>query len=105
MKRFILLIKGGSPDDSNRDEIMGKWKTWMESLREEGILDSMGSFEEKGKDIVGADMSVSDYEAEVGGYIVVKAGDFDSAVEIAKNSPSLTLGGSVGVHPVQEMDL
>jgi len=105
MEKFILLVKGGSPDDSNREEIMAQWKTWMDSLREQDLLDSMGSFEEKGKDIIGSDMSVSDYEAEVGGYLVVKADDIDAAIEIAKNAPSLTLGGSVGVHPVQKMDL
>lgn len=105
MKKFMLLIKGGSPDDSNRDEIMGQWKTWMDSLREKGILESIGSFEEKGKNVVGTDKSVSDYEAEVGGYIVVMVDDLNSAVEIAKNSPSLTLGGSIGVHSVQEINL
>ncbi|MCB9810841.1 MAG: hypothetical protein H6779_00930 [Candidatus Nomurabacteria bacterium] len=105
MQKFILLIKGGSPDDSNREEIMDQWKTWVDDLRGKGILDSMGPFEEKGKDIIGTDMSVSDYQAEVGGYLVVNADDMDAAVEIAKGSPSLTLGGSVGVHAVQEMGL
>ncbi|PCI30083.1 hypothetical protein COB55_00810 [Candidatus Wolfebacteria bacterium] len=105
MSKFILLIKGGSPDDSNRDEIMGNWKSWVGGLREKSVLEDMGAFEENGKNITGSDKTVSDYVAEVGGYMIINSDSLDSATEIAKGSPSLTLGGSVGVHPIQDMGL
>ncbi|MFT5352712.1 MAG: hypothetical protein ACI9GH_000577, partial [Candidatus Paceibacteria bacterium] len=47
--KYIYLIKGGSPDDSNKEEVMGKWHAWSEEAKKEGKYLSGHSFEEGGK--------------------------------------------------------
>jgi hypothetical protein len=40
----------------------------------------------------------------LGGYIMVKASNLDEATELAKNCPILSVGGSVEVRAIVQMD-
>ena len=103
MKKFILLIKGGSPDKSNMEESRAKWMAWMDKVKKDGKWVEGYPFMEKGKEIAGSEKKVLGFTSDVGGYVVVNAGDIDEAIELAKQLPSLDRGGKVSVHEIQDM--
>lgn len=106
----MLIFLGPSYEDLNLspEEIqgrMGKWFAWNDKMAKAGVLVSGNALTGKIKRVDGPKMTVTDVAASevkelIGGYYVVKAKDFDEAVEISRDYPDFDKQGSVEVRQV-----
>ena len=107
MKQFILLlhedaeaVKNLSPEQMQ--ELVGQHMQWSEKLQKNGNYVGGSGLDQNGKRIVGKDAIIKDgpyIESKelIGGYYVIQAEDYDSAVEIAKGCPNHLWGGTTEV--------
>jgi hypothetical protein len=116
MKEYLYVYRGGEEariameeDPKKRDEINGKWKTWLENLAKTGKLSNPGNpLNPQGKVLSGKTKKITDgpfIEAKeiIGGYSIVKAGDLNEAAELAKGCPGLEYGGTVEIREVNQL--
>lgn len=110
MKKFMLFFVGLAPQpgdvSAQTQEYARGWGEWIAGLARKGIVESASQFEWAGK-VVRKD-SVSDLrlqEVDVGGYMLIKAESLEEAVEIARQAPHVTLGGTTIVRPCIEMNV
>ena len=116
MEQFMLIFHGGSnPADYNyggpeaMQAQMEKWFAWIEKLRSNGQYVSGEALLPEGK-VVTSPTSVTDGpftegKEVVGGYFVIKAKNFDEAVEISKSGfPDFGFGGKVEVRQVMKIE-
>ena len=105
MKEFMLIYRGGNPEwmkapTEQRQAAMAAWGKGMEALGARGQLVTGGSpLEYEGKrvapDGVITDIAASELKELVSGYSIVKAKDYDEAVQIARECPVLASKQSV----------
>ena len=114
MKEYMFLFRGGdgqrlqqSPAESQAH--MQKWMQWMSDMQNKGQLLSAQPLDPGGKQITGVNREIinepfNSGSEKVGGYLVCKADDYNSAVEIAERCPILDFeDGLVEVREIQEM--
>ncbi len=104
MKEFMLIYRGGKREwmkapAEQRQAAMAAWGKWMEELSARGQLVTGGSpLEYEGKrvaaDGVITDIAASELKELVSGYSIVKAKDYDEAVQMARACPVLVSGDS-----------
>jgi hypothetical protein len=102
MKDFMLVFRGNqqteqdfakkSPQEMQAE--LAKWGVWMEQLAKSGHMISGEPLKPDGKVLRGTKKKLTDgpfIESKeiVGGYLVIKAKDFDQATELAKGCPAL----------------
>ena len=97
--------KGLSPEDIQK--IMSQWNNWFERLTLQGKVKSAHPLERKGKIVSGKGRTVADgpfaeSKEAIGGYFLLVLDDFNEALEIAKECPTLEYGVTVEVRPVAE---
>jgi hypothetical protein len=117
MKEFLLLFRGG---DARRIQEQGspeqwqqhmmKWKTWMDKLAQQGQLNGGQPLNADGKVIWGSAKKITDgpyVEGKeiVGGYLLIKANDYNQAVEISKGCPIFEHDGIVEVREIGEINM
>ena len=114
MKEYLLLFRGGDTRDIDSPEkmqqMMLKWKDWMEDLGKQGRLGPAQPLERSGKQVHGTKKQILDGPfAEgkeiVGGFLILKASDYNEAVTLSKGCPILERDGNVEVREVQEMTM
>jgi len=116
MKEFLLLFRGGdshmgklSPDEMQAH--MQEWMQWMGELTKEGKFSSAQPLIDTGKVITGTKKVVSDGpfmegKEVVGGYLILKANDYDEAVNLSKDCPILAFDdGTIEVREIQELKM
>lgn len=116
MKEFLYIFRGGDSRQLNKtpEEMqvhMKKWGAWMGQMAEEGKLvrGEPLQWEGKvwdGKDKVLTDGPFAEGKEIVGGYLLVKETDLDSATKMAEGCPIFEFDGSVEVReiaPLPEM--
>lgn len=114
MKEFLLIIRrestGSTPMSPEQIQAMMKpWQDWMGGLAAQNKLVSPGHRLEsdgrvvKPSNIITNGPYVETKEA-VGGYIVLRAASLDEAAELSKGCPILSIGGSVEVRAMIEME-
>lgn len=115
MKEYVFLYSGGDPDwmkNASEEEMkakMAKWGAWMAKLQEKDQLSTGGSpLQFSGKkldsDGVVTDIAASEFKEMVTGYSIVKANNYDEAVEIAKICPIFEYPGcTVEIREVPQM--
>jgi len=107
MAEFILLFRRDyktadiQPTPEQFSAHLKHWNAWYDSLNEAGALvrptqriDGAGKIV-KGDTVI--DGPYSEIKESVGGFIIVKANDYDEAEEIAEGCPILELGGNVEI--------
>ena len=104
MKEYMLLYLGCDPHWADasataKQQAMADWTAWMTALSEKGQLVTGGSpltYEGKRltKDGVVTDIVASELKELVTGYSIIRAQDYDQAIQIAKNSPIFRLAGA-----------
>ncbi|MGB0176150.1 MAG: YciI family protein [Owenweeksia sp.] len=114
MKDFMLIFLGPSYADLNLSpeeiqERMGKWFAWSDKMAKAGILVGGNALTDTIKRMSGPDQTVSDVTSSevkelIGGYYVVKARNFDEALEVARDYPDFDQDGSVEVREVMVFD-
>jgi hypothetical protein len=112
MKEFLYLFRGGAPRPNQSPEDMQKhmqkWQTWIEQLGKQGKYKAGDPLEADGKVVRAPNKMVTDgpfaeSKENVGGYLIVTAGDLAAATEIAKDCPIFENGGHVEVRPIAKM--
>jgi hypothetical protein len=107
---YILLFRGAHWDRGlSTDELqhaMDKMMAWFEGLNERGKIKGAQPLGGQGRVISGTDGQFvvdgpfTETKEAVGGYLVLQAGSFDEALEIARANPALPYGVSVEVRPI-----
>ncbi|MEM6803766.1 MAG: YciI family protein [Bacteroidota bacterium] len=90
-------------------ERMGKWFAWDAKMEAQGVSRESNALLPEMRRISGPNRTVSDQASAelkelVGGYYIVKAKDFDHAIEIAQDFPDYDLGGTVEIREVMVFD-
>ncbi len=110
MKDFMLIFLGAdyaalglSPEQMQAR--MGQWFAWNTKMREQGVVKGGDALHPHGRRVTGENRTVTDgpfaeSKEIIGGYYVVKAADYDGAVEIAQGFPDYDLGGAVEIREV-----
>lgn len=115
MSEFILLFRGGDARDLQQSPEkwqahMQKWMQWMGQLSEQGKLVGAQPLTPVGKTIKGTNKIVSDGpymegKEMVGGYLIMKADNYDQAVMQSGGCPILEFeDGTVEIREVLEMN-
>ena len=113
MKDFLLLIRGG---DARMDELteeqrgahMQEWNVFMTNLMESGnLLGGLPLTTDARlltKDGASEEMVVNSNGEAIGGYLLLKANDYDHALELTKACPVFEHDGSVEIREAMHMD-
>ncbi len=93
-----------SPEDMQNE--IGEHMKWIEKLGDhydsgEALLQNAKTI--KGKSKIVTDGPYIESKELMGGFYIIKADSLEEAAELAKNCPTLELGGSVEVREVMEM--
>ena len=108
---YMLLFRGAHWDKNLSPEeiqkIMGQWNAWFERLTLQGKVKSAHPLEREGKLVSGKGRTIADgpfaeSKEAIGGYFLLVLDDFNEALEIAKECPTLEYGVTVEVRPVAE---
>lgn len=108
MNEFLLLFrrdfktKESQPSPEELQAHLSRWREWFRNLEaQDKLARPLQPWEATGK-VLKHDKSVTDgpyaeIKESIGGFIVIKAADYEDAVQIAKGAPILELGGSVEI--------
>jgi hypothetical protein len=109
--QYLLLLHqpgtGPGPTPENLQEIMARFKVWMDGLGAKGIVAGTNGLEPTGKVLrepggaVITDGPYAEAKEIVGGYILINAVSLDEAVAIARGCPGLDYRLAVEVRPVR----
>lgn len=107
MKEYLLLYRMDMNTIPNRTEeqaaqVMQLWMDWIGGIAAKGQLVSRGSRLEASGRVLGSGNVVTngpftDIKEVLGGYSLVKAADYDEALQMAAGCPVLNMGGSVEI--------
>lgn len=113
MKEFLYLFRGGDSNPGQRSPeqmqlSMQKWTQWMQELAQKGKFVGGQPLTMDGKTVKGKAKQVTDGpfaegKEMIGGYLIVKADDYNEAVELSKGCPIFENDGIVEVREIQEM--
>jgi hypothetical protein len=95
--------KGLSPEQMQK--ISDQWMAWFKQLTESGKALAGNPLEPAGKIVSGKNGAVVDgpfaeSKEAIGGYFLLRVGDMDEAVAIARQCPGLPYGAKIEVRPV-----
>jgi hypothetical protein len=102
MSTYVVLFRGGLPKEKLTDEYLSRFANWAKDVSKDLRLGNR--LRPEGKLISGKNgEKVSDVEFSsslVGGYVVIEANDYDTAVSKLKACPIFENGGSVEVREI-----
>jgi hypothetical protein len=110
-KQFLYLVRGGADPSTQSPEqmqqTMNKWFAWMGELKSKGKLKAGEPLGDEGKVLSGkrgqtvTDGPFVEGKEEVGGYLIVYAGNLDEATSMAKGCPIYDNDGTVEVRLIE----
>ena len=110
--QHMLLFRGTHWDKELSPEeiqnVMSRWTAWFDQLTQQGKATAGQPLMIEGKIVSGTkgrtvvDGPFAESKEAIAGYILLRVGDLDEAVKIAKECPGLDYGVSVEVRPVNE---
>lgn len=113
MKDFLLIYRMDYTQAQQRtieeaQAMTKKWMDWIGSIAAQNKLVDRGNrLEITGKVIkpnnVVTNGPYSDIKESLGGYSLIRAENYDAAVELAKGCPVLTVGGNVEVREISKL--
>ncbi len=112
MKDYLLLFRGGDArmtdlSDEETAVHMQKWRAYMGNLAEKGFLAGGLPLSQEGKlmtkDKVSNTVVRSEKGESVGGYLLIKANDYNHAVELTKKCPIFENDGNVEIREALPM--
>ena len=115
MAQFIYLIRSEGADFSKYSasefqDLLKKYQAWTQKLKTEGrFLAGEKLSKDRGKSLkakaggIVVDGPYAESKEAIGGFYIIEAKDINEAVEVGKDCPSLTYGGSVEVREVEQM--
>lgn len=105
MPKFVFAYHGG-PKSMTAEEgraHMKNWKAWMDGLGS-AVVDrglAVGKSHTAGPDGISRDGGSNPLE----GFTVVEAANMEAALEMAKRSPHVAIGGTIEVAPALDMPM
>ncbi|MGB0932377.1 MAG: YciI family protein [Chitinophagales bacterium] len=113
MKEFMMLFRHVPstviPSQEDIAAEIKKWHDWIGGVAAQGKFVSTNQLSYEGRLVKPGNIVTDGPYAEVkeiiGGYMVVKAEDYDEAIEIAKNCPILGTGGHVEIRDFMPLNL
>lgn len=106
MKDYLLLFRGGDARMTENTEVetaahMEKWNHYMGQLAKNGYLGGGLPLAQDGRILtktgVKEGVSLSEKGEAVGGYLLIKAKDYNHAVELTKECPIFEYDGNVEI--------
>ena len=106
---YLLLVRNAGPDShahlspGERTALAERWNTWVASLLAKDQMRSGHPLALDGRVVSGShgeritDGPYAEAKEVVGGYVVIKAPNLDTATEIARGCPGLSVGLTVEV--------
>lgn len=115
MAKFMFVYREPEMDMSSvspeeMQQVFQQWMTWISGAMESGWMTEAGdALKPEGKVVKGGSVVTDGPFAEskelVGGYSVVEAADLDAAVKLADGCPALSVGGSVEVRELMNVQI
>jgi hypothetical protein len=113
MEKFMLIFQGGMSSHHSAEEMqesMGKWMAWIEKLRKADRYIAGEPLLPGGKLITGKKKTVTDGpytegKELVGGFFVIKAKDYNEAVQLCEDYPDYENGGSIQVRQIMKIEV
>lgn len=114
MKEFMLIFRNEKtegtekPSTEQMQAIMKQWQNWIQGIAAKGQYSSTNRLLPEGKSIkpdkIVSDGPYMEVKEMIGGYVIVKTGSLNEAVELAKGCPNLLYGGNVEVRAVMNIE-
>ena len=105
MKEFMMIFIGADYEElglspEQLQERMGKWFSWGDKMKEQGILRGGEALTAKAKRLSGPERIESDgpfVESKelIGGYYTIAVDSIEEAVKVAQDYPDFDLDGTV----------
>lgn len=114
MKDYLLLIRGGDArmEDLSEQEVaehMEQWGKYMGNLAESGNLAGGLPLAQDGRIVATNETKEgvvsSDNGETVGGYLMLKANDYNHAVKLAKGCPVFEHNGNIEIREIMPMEM
>jgi hypothetical protein len=117
MPKYVLLLHDApgalaelSPEQMQK--MIEKYVAWGEGLRTAGVLEGGQKLADEPGRIMRArngevrvtDGPYSETKEVLGGYYIVAAGNYDNAVELARDCPHFQYGGTIEVREIDPMN-
>jgi hypothetical protein len=113
MKEFLLVFRMDSSNMPKRTPEEAKtvtlqWMDWIKSIASENKLVDRGNRLDgsgrvlKSKDVV-TNGPYTEIKESIGGYTLIKAESYDDAIELSKDCPALSSGGSVEIREISPL--
>jgi hypothetical protein len=101
MPNYVFAYSGGTRPESEEagNEVMAAWMGWFDGLGSAVV--EIGNPFSSGKMV--SSNGDADGAADLTGYSVIQAGDFDEAVKFTDGCPQLAAGGKVAVYETYEV--
>ncbi len=101
LPRFLLLLRGDEPDRRQPHErLIEEYGAWARRLAAAGALVSADELDPAGGRWVTPDAATDRTSEPIGGFFLVEAPSYDSAVAIARASPHAAYGGLIEVRRI-----
>ncbi len=109
---FVYRMDYTVPPTGTEEEMAAltkRWMDWLGGLAAQNKVSDMGRrlAVETGKVVKGENVVTNgpfvEIKESIGGYSLIKADDYDEAIELAKGCPILTVGGNVEVREISPM--
>ena len=111
MKEYLLILRRAAniaPPDPT-PEHMDLWKNWMGGMAQEGKFVAGQPLTPEGKHMKNrssiTDAPFAEGKEVVNGYIIIKAADYNEAVELAKGCPIFDDGGNLEVREIAVLNM
>jgi hypothetical protein len=110
--QFLLLLrqpydgKGTRPDPEQMQQIMARFATWMSGIKARNAVLSSNGLDDRCKIVRGprgetlSDGPYLEAKEIIGGFVLLTADNFETALAIARDCPGLEYGMAVEVRPV-----
>lgn len=116
MAQFALFlhqpIEGrGEASPEQMQSVIERYNAWMEEMTKAGKMAGGQKLTEEpgrvlranGAGVTQTDGPYSETKEVLGGFFLINASDYDSAVEISKTCPHLEYGGAIELRQIDEM--
>lgn len=105
MPKFLLAYHGTldqmSPEQGKAH--MANWMAWMNGLG--SAVTNPGTPVGKSKSISASGVTDDGGSNPISGITILQADDMDAAIEMAKLSPHISIGGTIEIAPVMDMNM
>jgi hypothetical protein len=107
MKEFMLIFRNSdTASDNPSPELMQEWMNWMAGIAAQNKLVSKGNRLSVSEaktvkpDNIITDGPYTEIKEFLRGYVIVRAGDIEEAIEFAKSNPILRRDGTIEVRAI-----